>query len=140
MIEKDRICPVTGLPIIQKPEWENVQFGKEYKITFSLIGNNILLLQISGYASLEDVKKALAFSENIAIEMIPINENYILIEDLAKSTNISREARKYFINHLTHRKRILGLIFYNTSSLLKFNINLGQKLNLLKFNRSFIIK
>ena len=30
------ICPVTGLPITRRPEWENVHFGGEYRLKMSI--------------------------------------------------------------------------------------------------------
>ena len=50
-------CPVTGLPILSKPEWTDVSFGKNYKITVRVLGNCIILNQLSGHVSLHDAKK-----------------------------------------------------------------------------------
>ena len=33
-------CPVTGLPVTSRPEWTDVSFGNDYRITVNIIGNN----------------------------------------------------------------------------------------------------
>lgn len=45
-------CPVTGLSILRRPEWTDVNFGTEYRVTVSLLGDSILLVQPSGCGGL----------------------------------------------------------------------------------------
>ena len=38
------ICTVTGLPILRRPEWTNIDLAKKgYSVTFKFIGDRILL-------------------------------------------------------------------------------------------------
>ena len=38
------ICPVTGLPITRRPEWTDVSFGTDYRVTVSMEENDIHLV------------------------------------------------------------------------------------------------
>jgi len=127
-------CPVTGLTILSRPEWTNVSFGKGYSGTASLLGDSILLLQGSGYAKLHSLKDSLTFTDNILAEVIPEGQGFVLLEDLSNVIGTSRDARKYFIGYVKKHKRLLSLIFYNASPLLKLSIKLGKRLNIVKFN------
>ena len=36
------LCPVTILPILQKPEWSDLDFGRDFRLTVRMVGNSIL--------------------------------------------------------------------------------------------------
>jgi len=127
-------CPVTGLTILSRHEWTNVDFGEGYRGTASLLGDSILLLQGSGYAKLHCLKDSLTFTDNILAEVIPEGQGFVLLEDLSNVIGTSRDARKYFIDYVKKHERLRGLIFYGVSPLLKLSIKLGKRLNILKFN------
>jgi len=127
-------CLVTGLTTLSKPEWTNVSFGKEYTGSASLLGDNILVLQGSGYANLQSLKDSLVFTDNVLAEVIPEGQDYILLEDVSKIRHISLDARKYFIEYIKKDQRLRGLIFYGASPLFKLSIKLGKRLNIVNFN------
>jgi len=58
-------CPATGLPIFRKPEWTDVRFGKDYKLTISIIGENIVFSKSVGFATLNDVEGVLRFDARV---------------------------------------------------------------------------
>jgi len=39
---KEKKCPVTGLPIVRKPEWEVFHPGPDYRVVFETIGTDII--------------------------------------------------------------------------------------------------
>ena len=127
-------CPVTGLPILRKPEWTDVTFGKDYRVTVSVVGGNILLSQTRGRATLNDIKNALRINNQAVTEAIDGNCPFVQIEDLTNFSNLSREAREYYIDFMKNRERFLGLIFYGASPLLRLSIKLGRRLNIVKFD------
>ena len=61
---------MTELPILGRHEGTDVSFGKDYRVTVSLLGNNIFLLQASRYATLHDIKHAMLFTDKIIGEGI----------------------------------------------------------------------
>lgn len=52
------VCPETGLNIFRKPEWTRLGFGKNYRVTLSIVGDHILWVQTSGYATRHDIIQA----------------------------------------------------------------------------------
>lgn len=133
-LESSATCPVTGLPILRKPEWTDVTFGKDYRVTVSVVGDNILLSQTQGRATLNDIKNALRINNQAVTEAIDGNCPFVQIEDLTNFSNLSREAREYYIDFMKNRERFLGLIFYGASPLLRLSIKLGRRLNIVKFD------
>ncbi len=128
------ICPVTGLPIIRRPEWTDVSFGKDYKLTVSILGDSIILNQPSGYATLHDVENTLRLSSKVATEIITGGRPYVHISDYSNLQGASLEARKYYIDNMKKHERLRALIFCGTSSMLKLSIKLARRLNIVKFD------
>ena len=108
-------CPVTGLTIFSRPEWTDVTFGKNYRISFSLLGKNILFVQASGYATSHDLKHAVILSKRVETEVIPEGHPYIRIADWTNLTGTSRKAREHYIRYMKDSKRPLKLILYGLS-------------------------
>jgi signal transduction histidine kinase len=127
-------CPVTGLPLLTRPEWTNVRFGESYTITARLIGDHILYLTIAGYATLPDIREALVFTGRILSEEVPDNREFVLVEDMTRVLGTSREARDYFIDYMGKRERLRCLVFYGISPLFRLNIKLGRALHRVPFN------
>jgi len=126
-------CPISGLPIINKPEWLNQSFGGEYSISLCLIARRYLFAYPSGYATLSDLKAVLKLTEQIVDEYLPKDQTYIKIEDYSQLKGVANEARKYFIKYLQEDQRIAAVIFSNTSQLLRLSIKLGKRLHVVNF-------
>ena len=126
-------CPVTELPILNKPEWNKVGFGNEYKISADIIGDQILLTHNFGTPTLDDVKSAMRFTAQI-IEQHFQGRPYIHIFNytgIAKSPSL--EARRQVIKEQKSRKMLMAAIYYGLSPLLKLSIEIGRLFNLLPF-------
>ncbi|MFC1825244.1 hypothetical protein ACFL9T_21240 [Thermodesulfobacteriota bacterium] len=132
--ELSEVCPVSGLSILQKPKWVDVDLGKNYRATLSLLGPKILLSQPSGYITLPDVKNALSFIEKTTEELFGVDGTYVFVEDFANLQGATMEARKYYIEYFKKNNKILGLIFYSASSFFTLSIKLGKRLNLVKYD------
>ncbi|MBW1799529.1 MAG: PAS domain S-box protein, partial [Deltaproteobacteria bacterium] len=127
------ICPVTGLSVIQKPEWTNVRFGKDYSITLSILGGNILRVQPCGYVDLKTQVDVLKFTEDVAETAIFGGQPYIRIEDWLNFEGVSLGGRKYYIDTMSQRKRIMGIIFCHVSYRFRMSIKLGKHLHVVRF-------
>jgi len=127
------ICPVTGLPITRRPEWTDVSFGKDYRVTVSIVGDSILWVQSSGYVTLHDEINVLSLTDQVPAEAISEEKPYVQIEDYSNLRGASLEARKYYIDDMKKRKRISGVIFCGASYIFKMSIKLGRRLNVVKF-------
>ncbi len=131
--ETNRLCPVSGLPVFCKPEWTNVKFGKTYKASVSILGDNILLASVSGSSDLKTIKNVLTFVDDIIEEVIPSGQKYILIDNISDFTYMTRSARKHLFFYLENSNNIECLVFYGVSPLLKLSISLGKKFRKAKF-------
>ena len=127
------VCHVTGLPIRRKPEWTDVGFGKDYRVTVSIVGDNILRVQPSGYVTLDNQINVLKLTEQAPAEAISGGEQYIHIEDWSNFQGASLAARKHYMDEMQARKRISGVIFCHVSYMFKMSINLGKSLRMVKF-------
>jgi len=126
-------CPVTGLRVLRRPEWTDVSFGKDYKVTVSIVGDNILWVQPSGYVTLDNQINVLSFTDQVPAEAISGGKPYIHIEDWSRFQGASLAARKYYIDAMPKRNRITDVIFCYTSSMFKMSIKLGKRLSMVKF-------
>lgn len=126
-------CPVSGLPIINKPEWTDIDFGKNYQVTFSVIGENILLIQPSGYSTLHDIQRVVRKTREIVHQVFSEERLVVAIMDYAQLEGIDSEARRYFINYHKEQKRIHAVIIINTSLIMKISVELAKKLNVFPF-------
>jgi len=129
-----RICPVTGLPVLRKPEWTDVSFGTNYRATLIVLGGSILFGQASGYVTLHDMKNALELISKVVDEAVVGGRPFVHIEDLSNVHGTPLEARRYFIDNMKKRERLQGLIFCGASPMLKLSIKLGKRLNITKAN------
>ncbi len=123
----------TGLPILQKPEWKDVSFGRNYCVNFSIVGNGVVVSQLSGDATLAAVKPALDQNKAVIDEAIAPDGIYVQIQDYSQLKTVSLSARRYYIKYLMSRNRLRGVVFFGISPLLKLSIKLGQKLNYTTF-------
>lgn len=127
------VCPVTGLAIVQKPEWIDVGFDRDYRITLSILGGGILLVRVSGLATLSGVERAAMFINRIQAEAIS-QDLFIRIEEWSNLKGVSREARRYYIDYIKNQERLLDLIFCGLSPMLKIAVRLGKRFNIIKFD------
>ena len=127
------VCHVTGLPIRRKPEWTDVGFGKDYRVTVTIVGDNILRVQPSGYVTLPNQINVMKLTEQAPAEAISGGEQYIHIEDWSNFQGASLLARKHYMDEMQTRKRISGVIFCNIPYMFKMSIKLGKALRIVKF-------
>ncbi len=131
-LQHDKLCPVSGLPIIQKPEWVDVEFQGEYSITVSVIGNRILYTQNIGTATLHDVVEANKLTEKISKEYMHKGLPFVHILNYSRLKNTSLEGRRSFINTMQRRKYLKSLIFFGASPIMGMSIKLAKRLDMLK--------
>ncbi|MEA3332973.1 MAG: hypothetical protein U9Q58_05195 [Pseudomonadota bacterium] len=127
------ICPVSKLPILNKPEWNKVGFGNEYKISADIIGEQILLTHNFGSPTLYDVQNAMNFTATI-IDQYFQDRPYIHIFNYNEiRQNVSLETRRLVINEMKKRDRMLTAIYYGLTTSLKLSIKIGRFFHLVPF-------
>ncbi len=122
------VCPVSGLPVVRKPEWTDVRFGDDYHANLSVLGSHIILSQPAGYIRLQGVKQSINAIDKVIAEVVPDGQPYVLIENFLKLRGTALDARRYFINNMRNRQRLAGIVFYNASPLIKISVKLGKRL------------
>ena len=119
-------CRVTGLAVRRSPEWTDVGFGGDYRVTLRIIGERILHCRPTGYATIRDVEQVLAFTRRVIDEQFGPEGRYVQIEDYRGLEGSTLDARKRFIRDMEKRNRMVGLVFCSTSPLLKVSIQLAK--------------
>ena len=127
-------CPVTGLPILSRPEWTHRGFGSDYRLTTRVIGDRIILNQPAGVAALQDIIGSLELTEAVIRNHMDRSVGHVHISDYSGMRGITREARKYYIDHMEKRDSMLALIYFNTNALFRVMIKLARRLSLVKFD------
>jgi len=126
------LCPLTGLPILQRPEWTDVDFGKDFRMTLRVVGGRILHSRPSGYATRHDAEGALKLTAKVAAEAIGEGAPYVQIEDYSNLHGTSFAGRRYFIDNMQKREQLTSLIFCGATPFFKMSIKLGKRFSIVK--------
>ncbi len=121
-----QLCPVTGLPVMHRPEWTYTNPDTDYRVKVSVLEARVVLSQPSGYASLEDVKSAIGIIDRAVAEGVSAGSPYIQLEDYTRLKGVSFAGRKFFIDYLRTHRRILSVLFCGASPLFNMSIRLGR--------------
>ncbi|MEZ4579667.1 MAG: hypothetical protein R2875_17150, partial [Desulfobacterales bacterium] len=122
----------TGLPVIRRPEWSAVHFGRKFQADVTFLGNHIMIGRPAGYAILQDTIQGFKLGYEAIRHCVPEGLPYIVIEDFKNISGSSLDSRKYYIKDLTSRPNVLAFIFCNTSALFNISIKLAKKIYNLK--------
>jgi len=131
-------CPVTGWPVLRKPEWAEVGFGGSYRVTFSLIGEHILLVETSGQVTLQDLEQGLLLDTRIKEALFPNPRSYVRLEHWSKLQGTSRAARDFYIRYIRNDQRLLGLIFYGLPTIFKMAVKIAGRTNIFQFKMAVV--
>jgi len=127
------VCSETRLSLYEKSEWATIRTSKNYKISITLVADNIVWLRPSGYAKTSDLRRALDFTKNFRAKVLPGNRPYVQIDDWSNLKGSSFRARKFYIRDLRRRKRLLGLVYYASPTALRIAIQLGKRFKIFAF-------
>lgn len=114
IIEK---CPVTGLPIIQKPHWKKIRITGDIYVSYRMIGERILHTSVAGQAANVDIAALYDCQEKILDEVLDQDAKIVEIIDGKKFTGLpARSSRLSIIRHFKRSpRRCLGFIAFNLS-------------------------
>ncbi len=124
---KKYFCPVTGLEIYTRPEWQSQKIGDDYTVDFWIIGDSILYTRPVGNVDLNTIKSSLRIDDAVAAHIAGGTGRYIQIEDYSRLKNVTFDARKYFIDYFNHNERVVALFLCNLSQLLNLAIKIGKR-------------
>ena len=103
-------CPVTGLPVIRRPEWTDIQLDDNYSTTVEVIGGHILKSTPVGFATSAGVSKLNRLHREIIGEAIKPGAAYVHISDYTRFKGSSLEARRAFAADLKTREGLAALV------------------------------
>jgi PAS domain S-box-containing protein len=132
------ICPITGLQIISKPEWQVVIPERDYRANISVLGDFIIKAEIHGYSTRKESRKTAAVFDTIVQQYFDPDKGFVQIFDLKHSSGFSTASRNNYKSVITKRKGIRGHIFYNTSTLFNITLKLGRKLHQVGFSAHIV--
>ena len=120
-------CPVTGLEIYTRPEWQSQKISADYTVDYWIIGDSILYTKPVGNVDLKGIKASLKIDDAIAAEIAGGTGRYIQLEDYSQLHNVTIEARKYFVDYFNNNDRVAALFLCNLSQILNLAIKIGKR-------------
>jgi len=120
-------CPLSGLEIYTRPEWQSQKIDTDYMVDFCLIGDSILYTRPAGHVNLKTIKASLRIDDAVAGHLAGGTGPYIQIEDYSRLKTVSIDARKYFIDYFNSNDRVVGLILCNLSQMMNLAVKIGQR-------------
>jgi len=125
-ILKMKKCPISGLPIITKPEWKYKAKDGSCTLDIGVIGNNILFEIPVGIVNNEANEWFVKIADKIISEYFGENIFYLAF-DYTLLENASLGSKKIFINWLMfHSEKINIISVFGMNQIMKIAINTGK--------------
>lgn len=122
-------CPVTGLMITTSPQWCDLELTPEYRVSFYLIGEQVLLVIPRGNSRQEGVKRLFKARAGFMEEFGLSGKSYVEIKDYSLIRgHISREARQQSVKNLIDDHYLKGFLTLNCSLTIKIAFTVAKRL------------
>ena len=126
--EAESRCPITGLPVVRRPEWTEICLDENYRTTIEIVGGHIVKSTPSGYATGTGVAKLTPLHREAISAAIKPGAPHVHIADYTNFEGSTFEARRAFAEDLKTRDGLAALIVHNTPPLFKLSIKLGRRI------------
>ncbi len=128
---RDLTCPYSGLPITTKPEWHDIQVGRDYTLSYGIIGDRILFTVPKGNIRTVNIDQALNARSQVIEEYFGESDPEIVeIRDFNQVHGIpSHETRKFFRKSLGTSSNQKGLFVINVSWIIQTVFVSGLRLH-----------
>ncbi len=124
---------MSGLPVLKKPEWTDIQISENYSISFSLIGNAILHITLNGVLSDQGTYEMIQKREKILKEIDLWGRQYAEIRNYEKLIGRpTKESRMLLTNLLlkeTNAGNLIGFWGFAAPAYLRWMFNVGVNLH-----------
>lgn len=124
-----KICPVTGLEIVESSMWKNLKLSESYMITYRKIGNHIV--DVHGFGNMNDFDADRfqnfldKFIEDQGVQLPYVEiRNFEDLSGVLPSKRTLLKQKTYFIENKDKR---VGFVCYNTSSAIGMILMSGQR-------------
>jgi hypothetical protein len=135
VLGEQQTCPYSGLPITTKPEWQQIQTGSDYSMSFGIIGDNILHTVPQGNVRTVDIEQTIEARKAVILdhfgETSPV---FIEIRDFSNVHGVpSHHARSLFRKSLKAQINQKGLFIINTGWIIRSVFLAGMRLHQFHF-------
>lgn len=112
MVDAAKTCPVTGLPVVQKPHWTDIHISGDFRVTFRMVGHRILHATTWGLSSKVDMVKLFQTREQILDECLEKNVKIVEISDYKHMTGFPSLSSRRAVTEYFMKKadRCIGFI------------------------------
>lgn len=126
----EQICPVTGLPVIEKSHWKDIQVSKKFTMTFRVIGDRILYMIPKGNPNKADMEKVYRIRRQVLEEYPGKGVKIAEISDYSGFNGLPANPVRTRIRHYYEKKAedCLGSFIFKAPWKMKAAIQLGLKI------------
>jgi len=126
----DSVCPVSGEPVLARPEWTDIRLGDDYGLTVELIGRGIVYSRPSGLARLPGMRRAMAVIADVVRGEIGDGRPYVHVGDFSELRGVTLRARRYYIDFMRNRRDLAGVVYCGVSPAFRWTIQIGRRLGI----------
>lgn len=132
-MEKQTYCEISGLPVTERPEWKDIILDKNYKVSFSLIGDNIIKIVPEGKSTTQGFSKFLEIREAFIRELGLWDLPHIVLKDYSRIEGLpSKEGRSLNTELLvaeSKRGKLKGMLIYKCPMVIRWLFNVGLRIH-----------
>jgi len=127
--DRSVICPVTGLPVIERDDWTNIRLHDAYQMTIRILDNRILSINSEGDMSRLDADRAFPIRNKIIADRFG-DRPYVELRSYERLHGmLTAEQRRKHAHHWLHSPgKMAGLILYNTPVHVRMAAHLGKRI------------
>ncbi len=104
--------------------------GDKYFLEMAKLGDRILLVKVSGYASSSAMAESIRFTDKYISRFFSVKKDIIVLEDYANVEGADTEARKQYIAYFKDSGIFSAGIFYNFSPLFRISFMISKTLHI----------
>ncbi len=120
-------CPVSGLPILENPDWEFETEDGTYSCHFHLIGDDILFHRGAGVFNVPGMTRYMEIVESIIESHFKDGKKFYEISDLSGAERFDFATRKPYVKWgESIAKQMHASLYYNVSFAFKSIIKIGK--------------
>ncbi|MCP3874828.1 MAG: response regulator [Desulfobacteraceae bacterium] len=125
-------CKITGLEIVKKLEWTDIEIVKDYFCTFKLIGKSIVHVSLSGEITPEGTHRLIQIHDKFMSDMGLSNKKYAEVRECSNVIGGPFQKSRFklmeFVSRESQTNGLVGLWYYNFPQLIINTFRAGYKL------------
>jgi DNA-binding CsgD family transcriptional regulator len=126
-------CRVSRKPVYTSPDWCWQSPAGDYAVRISLIGGRIISLTTAGRVDLDNLRDSRRVISRVLADPSIATRPMVVIDDLARITGATLNARSYLARQLPPGTDLLAYIAYGGSSVFGRELNQAHRMQLFNF-------